>query len=270
MVREKTSAAATELTCAELIEVGESPASLRKELTSTKPDIVFHLASLFIAEHRESDVRPLCDSNIAFGALLLDAMVATNCTKFISAGTSWQDFEDCKGNPACLYAATKEAFEAIIRYFVDAHGLDAMVLRIFDSYGPGDRRRKLLSILREAAESSQPISLSPGWQRIDLVHVHDICDAFICGAEMLLDPHQTKMGLQTYNLSSGNSVTIRELVQIYQEVSNKKIHAEWGKRPYRAREVMTPSMVGTTLPGWRPKIDLHAGLKEFAFEIQNV
>jgi len=45
-------------------------------LRSVHPDIVFHLASLVVAEHSTDDVDPFVQSNVLFGTQLLEAVTA--------------------------------------------------------------------------------------------------------------------------------------------------------------------------------------------------
>ena len=54
-----------------------------------------------------------------------------------------------------------------------------------------------------------------------------------------------------YVLSSGNPITLRELVNKYEQKYNVHINVEWGALQYREREVMLPYK-GNVLPGWKP------------------
>jgi nucleoside-diphosphate-sugar epimerase len=245
-----------------------SPENLNAAVKASCPQAAFHLASLFLAEHRSEDVRRLCESNITFSAELLESLVQTGCRKFVSAGTSWQNFNGKYGTAACLYAATKEAFEAILRFYVDAYPLQAAVLKIYDTYGPNDSRRKLLNLLREAANSRGEIGLSPGEQMIDLLHVEDAVSAFAHAAYTMTESEWGS--LREYYLRSGETLNIRQLVELYNSMSEKKVFARWGERPYRAREVMEPWNQGETLPGWKPARTLREGLREFANEALHV
>src|SRR4051812_1833664 len=82
-------------------------------LKACKPDVVFHLASLFVSDHRVQDVQNLVESNLLFGTQLLEAMAQAGVKRIINTGTSWQ----CP-HPFNLYAATKQAFESILGYYV--------------------------------------------------------------------------------------------------------------------------------------------------------
>lgn len=238
-----------------------SPLSLRHVLNETRPDIVFHLAALFIAEHRFDQIDELLKANLIFSTQLVDAMLAVNCRKLVCAGTSWQNFAGTEGTASCLYAATKQAFESILKFYVDAHKLQAVVLKIYDTYGANDPRRKLLSILRDAAHSHKPIGLSPGDQEIDLLHVDDAAQAFVKAIEQFDDSN--KGFLRDFYLRGEKAMTLKQLVELINEVSSHPVQAQWGERNYRAREVMQTWKKGTTLPGWIPRISLKQGLKDY-------
>lgn len=223
------------------------------------PEIVFHLASLFLAQHQPQDVMPLVQCNVLFGMQLLEAMVQQGIRKFVNTGTSWQHFENDGYNPVCLYAATKQAFDDILRFYADATPLAAITLQLFDTYGPDDPRPKLFSLLRKASMGSGVLSMSPGEQLIDLVYIDDVIDAFIAASERLgtLSMHAS----ETFSVSSEAPISLRKLVEVYQEVTRKQFGVEWGGRPYRSREVMIPWNFGQLLPGWTAKICLDEGIQ---------
>jgi nucleoside-diphosphate-sugar epimerase len=247
----------------------ENSDSVLEVMKQTKPQVVFHLASLFMAEHDYKNVEALCTSQITFGTQLVDAMAQTGVTRLVAAGTSWQNFSGEKGVAACLYAATKEAFESILRYYASANGLYATVLKLYDTYGPQDTRAKLLSLLRQAwQEEKKTLGLSPGEQKIDLVHVQDIVRAFIQASARKNDVKQGKV--EEFYLSSKRFLSLRELVDLSSKVLEKPIPVKFAERPYRAREVMIPWQQGPYLPDWEPKITLEEGLKSYFKESSHV
>lgn len=223
------------------------------------PDMVFHLASLFLAQHRVDDVEPLIRSNVLFGAQLLEAMVQHGVHRLVNTGTSWQHYESCDYSPVNFYAATKQAFEDILRFYTEGTPLCAVSLKLFDSYGPGDPRQKLFALLRRVVEQGESLEMSPGEQLIDLVYIDDIVDCFILAAERLLADLVTSH--ESYAVSSGAPVKLRELVELYARVIGSPLPIKWGGRPYRAREVMAPWNTGAVLPGWRPKVGLEEGIR---------
>jgi nucleoside-diphosphate-sugar epimerase len=227
-------------------------------LANAKPDIVFHLASLFLAQHQTDDVEALISCNLLFPTQLLEAMAATDVRYLVNTGTSWQHYEDKAYNPVNLYAATKQAFEDILTYYIEAHYLKATTLVLFDTYGPNDPRAKLIPLLLKTAYSKQPVSMSPGEQSIDLVYIDDVVRAYSLAAhalEIQVDGHTR------YGVSSGAPIRLIDLVVAFQNATQATLPITFGGRPYRAREVMFPWTNYQSVPGWRPFVSLDRGLE---------
>lgn len=237
---------------------GISAGTLAQDLATWKTDVVVHLASLFIAEHKPEQISDLIESNIHFGTELLEAMQLSGVSRFVNAGTTWQNYHSSPDQyrPVCLYAATKQAFEDILAFYVDAHHFKAVTLRIYDTYGPRDPRPKLVPKLFEAAKAGTALQLSPGEQEIDLLYVDDLNSAFGRAIELSAE---TK-GHRFFGLSSGQRVNLKELVTLIERTSGLKLNVAWGARPYRAREVMKPTNGYPQLPAWAPSVPLTEGL----------
>lgn len=225
-----------------------------------KPVTVFHLASKFLARHVPGDVESLVDSNLLFGLQLLEAATAIGCRNVVNAGTGWQHFENNDYDPVCLYAATKQAFEDLAEYYVSVGGVKMATLKLHDTYGNSDPRGKLVSLLLNAACNGTLLELSPGEQKIDLVHIDDVVSAFLA-ASIFLSGEGTP-GHHRFMVSSGKAVSIRELAGVIERVTGKAIPAKWGARPYREREVMLPWNRGPGVPGWMPSVPLEEGMSK--------
>ena len=227
---------------------------------SVKPTVVFHLASLFIAQHETKDIEPLIKSNLLFPTQLIEAMTLNDVFNLINTGTSWQHFEDNTYSPVCLYAATKQSFEAILQFYIETTNLKTITLKLFDTYGPDDPRPKLIPLLGKLAKGQHSIAMSPGEQLIDILYIDDVIDAYMIAAGRLLANEAEKS--ESYALSSAEPVNLKELVAIYSQVVNKELPIDWGSRSYRSREVMIPWSKGKPLPGWKPKVGLKEGIKK--------
>jgi nucleoside-diphosphate-sugar epimerase len=224
-----------------------------------KPTTVFHLASMFTANHKFNDIDKLIDSNIKLGSFILDVAVSRGVKNFINTGTSWQHYKNKNYNPVCLYAATKQAFEQIIEYYTNAYELKAITLKLFDTYGPNDNRGKLISTLIEIGENNKIFDVSPGNQKIDLVYIDDVVNAFL-SAENLLEG-MPKSVHKKFGVASGNPLSIREIVNLLNKIMDKEIKINWGAKPYRKREVMEPWSNFKTLPNWEPHVSIDDGLR---------
>jgi nucleoside-diphosphate-sugar epimerase len=229
-------------------------------VAAAAPEVTFHLASLFIAEHKPVEIAPMISANLAFGTMLADALTASGPALLVNAGTGWQHYGGADYDPVCLYAATKQAFEALLTFYVEARGLRAVTLKIFDTYGPDDPRPKLMSALIKAAKAGTPLDLTAGDQRMDFLHIDDAVAAFLAAAERLRAGKVAAM--ERYALSSGRKVSVKELAAIVEQAAGKKLATRWGARSYRRREVMEPWSGGAALPGWQAAIPLETGIAD--------
>jgi nucleoside-diphosphate-sugar epimerase len=224
-----------------------------------KPDMVFHLASLFLSKHHPKDIEGLVSSNVLFGAQLVEAMATVGISSLINTGTAWQHYKSMGYNPVNLYAATKQAFQDLLAYYIDAGKLKAITLKLCDTYGSNDPRPKLFNLVVQRGVDEPPLELSPGDQYIDIVHVNDVVQAYIVAAERLLAGDVT--GHEIYSVTSGKPVKLKDLVEKIQGWLGKKGSVIWGAREYREREVMNP-WVGPTLPGWKPVVDMERVVRQ--------
>jgi len=248
--------------CVTCHEWDESTQGLMDILAQSKPDLVFHVASNFVAEHTPQQVEAIIQSNVVFGTQLLESMVAANVHNLINFGTSWQHYKNQSYSPVCLYAATKQAFEAILQFYVESAGLRVITLKLFDTFGPDDDRGKLFSALMRIAKSGEVLNLSPGEQQVDFVYIDDVIDAAFLAADRLMT--KVDSGMESYGVSSGAPLSLRNFIETVSRVIGKPLNVVWGARPYRAREVMELWTDFAPLPGWTAKYSLETGIRHTA------
>jgi nucleoside-diphosphate-sugar epimerase len=235
--------------------------SLISFFKETNPICTFHLASNFIAEHNSSQIDGLIASNVLFGVHLLEAMKEASVRTLINTGTSWQHYNNEDYNPVSLYAATKQAFENLIEYYVQAEDFKVITLKLFDTYGETDTRPKLINLLNHFAKKNTELILSPGDQMINLVHVNDVCFAF--ETAMKLSEKWGNGIHQKYVVKHPKSYSLKEVISVFETTVQKKINIIWGGKPYRKREVMQLWEKGEVLPNWYAKISLEEGISKF-------
>lgn len=242
---------------APVIEDPGTAVALRDLLAPVAPSVCFHLATYFVAQHGKGDVEPLVESNVAFGTRVADALAGPAAPVFVNTGTAWQHAGGAAYQPASLYAATKQAFQDILRHYATSGGLRVVNLKLFDTYGPTDTRPKLVHLLLRAAQERTTLEMSPGEQLIDLLHVEDAVEAFL--ASWRAAP---SAGEATFAAASGSARTLREVVALVGQVTGRELDVRFGARPYRAIEMFEPWDAGPRPPGWAPRTDLADGLAE--------
>lgn len=228
------------------------------KLSEIDPDVVVHLASLFLAQHEPNKINDLMDSNLKYGTYLLESMAQLGISKFINTGTSWEHFNNAEYEPVNLYSATKHAFQDLLQYYVSNKAIDSITLKLFDTYGPKDKRKKLVHLLKKLVCTGDKLDMSPGEQKINVVHILDVCRAYERSVDLLYSGEVS--GHYIFGVASKESISLRQFVSIFEKSTGSKLNINWGGRPYRNREVMTPWTNFETVPDWKEEIVLEDGL----------
>ena len=232
--------------------------SLNNFFSKEKIDVVTHLATFYLFDHKPQEIDELIDSNIKFGCHLLEAATINNCKKFINAGSYIQNYFSEKYYPSCLYAATKESLQKIIDYYALNRGLSAITLKLYDVYGANDDRKKILNSFKELSENGKKLKMSPGEQELRLTYIDDVLEAIELSTKMLENfnaEHKIYyVGSETHKL--------KEIAKIFERLSGRSLNIEWGAFPYREGQPMK-SYIGELLPNWKSKTNLESGIKKF-------
>jgi nucleoside-diphosphate-sugar epimerase len=241
-----------------------------------RPQAVIHLATHFLGAHQYTDIPALMQANLTFGTQLLEASVQAEVPVFLNTATAWQHYQNQPYSPVNLYAATKQAFEAVLQYYSEAYPLKAATLTIFESYGPHDTRRKLIPALLQAAKSGTLLDMVPPEQQLDMVHVQDVVRAF--ERALHLTHESSGSSVSVYGIATGEPVTLQQLLDTLNTVITEEsdrssaftaqpIRCRWGARCYRSREALIPWRDYTPLPQWAPRIPLGEGLRQLLQEM---
>lgn len=232
---------------------------LAEIVRTVAPEVVFHLAGLYVRRHAGTDVTRMLDSNVVFGSMLLEALHRSGGGRLVNTGTYFQFMDGGGYRPLNLYAATKEAFESVLAYYVDAGLLQATTLVIFDTYGSDDWRPRLMAAIRDARATGTPLPLPMDDPPLDMVHVDDVVAAFVRAGELLLAQPATVNGWR-YAVSLGRRHTIEEIVSVFETVGGQAIPRRRGAYPAAERTVTYP-WVGPLLPGWSAQVSLEDGVR---------
>ncbi|HEY0796715.1 MAG TPA: NAD(P)-dependent oxidoreductase [Acidisarcina sp.] len=226
-------------------------------LIRVRPTAIFHLAAASASE-LPADVDQLFTTNIVLGAMLMEAACHHSPKPiFVMAGSFWEYADAKTYSPNTLYAAAKHCLYDLLVYYRSRHDLRAVSLVLFDTYGPDDPRDKLWSQLVDPDRGTN-ISLTPGEQLVELVHVRDVVSAFIHAAELLLCE---QLAEASYAVRSPVRSSLRSIVENICKLTNSDIRLNWGAKQYRPFEIFDP-WSGPLLPGWTTKVSLEEGISE--------
>ena len=236
----------------------QSTESLIELLLPFSPEGLIQLAAFYTNDHRPADVREMLDANVVFLSSVTEAAVETGAKWLVNIGSHAQLYGSAN-SPANLYAASKSAFQEILRFYADARGLRVASLLLGDVYGPDDSRRKILNIWRDASESATVVGMSPGQQIVQPIHVLDVVSAITHTFSLL---SQAKIeSPSTYLVRGDRALTLFELAHIFSSETGRRLSISWGERPYHPREMMDLTTLTPGLPEWKPAISLEQGLR---------
>jgi len=230
---------------------------------------VIHVASNVLVEHDISNIDSLMNSNITFGTHLLEACKLTNVKWFINTGTFWQNYQDEDYNPVNLYAATKEAFEIISKYYTETSDLIFTTIKLNDTYGPNDTRPKIFNLWDKISKSGVVLDMSRGEQIIDISYIDDVINSYTVLIEHLNSNSAVIFKNKTFVVSNEEKLTLKELALLFEESTDTQLNINWGGREYRQREVMQPYSLGKKVPDWEQKYSLTTGIKKTLTEMNN-
>jgi len=157
--------------------------------------------------------------------------------------------------PRSPYAAAKAAGELLVRSYVVTHGVDAVVTRGSNTYGPFHHPEKLIPLFITNAIDDRPLPLyGDGLQRRDWLYVGD----HAAGVDFVL---RNGAAGETYNLPGGVEMANRDTVALLLE----RLGRPWSlvrhveDRPGHDRRY---AMDGTKIAalGWRPAMRFEDGL----------
>lgn len=230
-----------------------------ERITEVNFEIVIHLATFFLGNHKHTQIGPLIDSNIKLGTRLIDFSVNNGVEKFINVSTYAQSTDGLNYNPQNLYAATKEVFLDILKYYSNEHEIQVINLEMFDSYGPWDTRGKFFNLASEAIYNGRKFPMSAGKQILCLLHIDDIVDAF----QVVLSQKfsETKVLKHFTLLNEETLISLEDLIKKMKILFNSDSVIEFGHYEYRKNEIFVPNSRYDKLPNWNPRIGIEKGIR---------
>jgi len=171
--------------------------------------------------------------------------------------------EDHPTEPLSIYGIHKLTGEKYYRYYHDVFGLNTLVVRIPNPYGPRQlMKHNKYSIvgwfMRQALDGEKITIFGDGEQERDYLYIDDITEGLLSVAEKGLSG-------EVYNLGTEEKVTLVEMVDTILEETGtgKKEHVPWPEN-YEKNE--TGGYVADTSKverdtGWKARVTLKDGIK---------
>ena len=253
--------------------VGCSTTDIRDPLVpvlTSGVDVVVHLAA-------QSGVAPSVDEpklsheHNVYGTLnMLDACIGSGVKRFIFAssgtvlGNAIPPFhESMPTRPTSPYGADKLAGEAYCHAFYHTYGLETVVLRFSNIYGPyaWHKSNLFVEFIRAVFNGELLHIYGDGKQTRDFLYVKDLVDA------ISLASTTPDIGGQVFQIASGVETSVMDMLGIMNSISIDTIgkgveYAFEPPRPGEAKRSYAENDYARLLLKWEPKYDLANGLAE--------
>lgn len=164
--------------------------------------------------------------------------------------------EDSPFRPNSPYAASKAAAEHLVRAAHHTFGLDTVITRCGNNYGPRQFPEKFLPLMISNALNDEPIPLyGDGLNRRDWIYVDDHCRAIL----QILE--EGRAG-QVYNIGARNEQRNIDVIKSVLDALGKPaslIRLVKDRPGHDRRYAIDPTLVESEL-GWRPRETWEGGL----------
>lgn len=158
--------------------------------------------------------------------------------------------------PRGVYDEAKRFAEAITMAYHRYHGLDAKIVRIFNTYGPRMRindGRAVPTFISQALRGEDVTIYGSGSQTRSFCYVSDLVDGLIRLVESNVnDP---------VNIGNPHEMSIEEMARLIIKMTGSSSQLVFKPLPTDDPKVRQPDITrARTLLGWEPTVPLHEGL----------
>jgi UDP-glucose 4-epimerase len=251
-------------------------------IAESRPDGVMHFAASALVVESMRDPSKYFRNNIANGLNLLDAMVATGVHRLIFSSTCaifgpperLPIEEGAPTGPINPYGESKLAFEKILRWYDQIHGLKFVSLRYFNAAGASEKfgehhrveTHLIPNVLKVALGEKKQVEIfgtdyeTPDGTCIrDYIHIIDLARAHI----LALNSSKSEF----YNLGTGGGSSVREVIDAARRLTGRKIEvAEKARRPGDPPRLIASSAKIERELGWQPQFQSLDAIVETAWK----
>jgi nucleoside-diphosphate-sugar epimerase len=162
--------------------------------------------------------------------------------------------EDTPPRPLSPYGITKLSCEHLARAYESSFGLDAVVLRYFNAFGPRQRPDMAFTRIAFALASGEPfVVYGDGNQSRGWTYVSDVVDATILAM---------RSGSGIYNVGGAHEVSLRDAIARFEEISGRRLDVrEDAAVPGDQRRTNADTARIRSELGWEPRVSVDEGLQ---------
>jgi UDP-glucose 4-epimerase len=230
-------------------------------------DICFHLISTTLPKTSNDDPVNDIQTNVCDTVALLQEAITAKVRRFvfISSGGTVYGVPKCVPidethvlEPTSSYGIGKLAIEHYLRLFHALHGLNHVILRLSNPFGPGqnpNRSQGAVSVFLQRVLQNREIEIwGDGSVVRDYVYIEDAIQGILAatnysGAE------------RTFNIGSGTGRSLNQLIEMIEVVSGKRARVRYlPKRDFDVPANILSVTLAARVLGYRPTTSFESGL----------
>ena len=228
-------------------------------------DVLFHLAAGAGVVESMNDPLTNFDQNARGTVTALEAARRAGVPRLVFSSSNaplgenaYPAREDKPVAPLSPYGASKAAGEAYCSAFYGAYGMEAVVVRFSNAYGPRSAHKGnvIPLFIRRLRTGEDLVVFGDGTQTRDFVFCEDLAAGLIAAART------PGLGGQIFQLASGVETTLNRLLELLAQTSG--LTPQVRREPPRQGEIQRNySLIDKArdVLGYAPQVDLEQGLR---------
>lgn len=205
------------------------------------PDYIVNLASIVTAERNFSLFDELISSNLKVLINLFERFKGEDRLKlFIQFGSS-EEYgnvgspfnESMREIPNSPYALVKQLTVNTAIMLNNNYGFPSMAVRPGNLFGNLQNKNKFIPYIISQLKEHNPLNVTPCEQKRDFINITDF--SYLLGQLLL---NYSKCKGQIVNISSGESISLRDVIEICKKEIGSSSKINYGALPYRKNETM--------------------------------
>ncbi len=241
--------------------------ALENVFQNFRPEIIFHTAAQIDLRKSVDDPAFDAETNVIGSVNIFELAVNYGVRRIILSSTGGALYgeltklpasENSSIEPLSPYGVSKYCVENYLNYFKHLYGLERVILRYSNVYGPRQDPLGEAGVVAiftgKILKGENPVIYGDGTQTRDYLYVDDVVRANLLAMD-------GKEG--TYNIGTGIETSVNELLGIFAGLLSKEVNPQYSQA--RKGEVHRISLDGERARkelGFAPKYSLEEGLKK--------
>ena len=215
--------------------------NIKEIIEKENPNYIINLISIVSAERNMNIFNDMIQVNLNILLKLYEASKGLKGLKLFLQFGSGEEYgninspfkESDREDPNSPYALAKQLTTNTAIMLNKNYDFPSMVVRPGNLFGKYQSNNKFIPYIINQLFENKNIETTPGEQKRDFIYAVD----FGRGINLILENHSNLLG-EIINLSSGKSISLKEIILFCKGYINSNSELEFGKIPYRKNEMM--------------------------------